>query len=291
MTFHHIGCWFMLLLCALFSALRAQDSPKPLWSLDAVMSRADQDRTGVSKLSPKERAAFEQWLTDFAITVATKTAADAAAAPKAAAYPAIGHKRWVKSKADGGKFIKLEDGSLWEVSPIDKINTMLWLPLDDVVVVESKNPLYPYKLVGERDAAEARLVTSPRSDTPRGPDNADIELFDASGKPVAYIAPENEMAIYLWAGTPCAYLDGESIYGFTGKHLGWFQGGVVYDQGGRIVAASAENFRGPVKAAPAKGLRKLWPLKGVKVLKPLKPLFVKAWSETPAEAFFLLGTR
>jgi hypothetical protein len=260
-------------------------------SLDAVMSKADQDRTGVSKLSPKERAALEQWLTDFAITMATKTAADASPEPKAAGYAGFGQKHWVKSNAGGGKFIQLEDGSLWEVSPIDKINTMLWLPLDDVVVVESKNPLYPYKLVGERDAAEAKLVTSPRSGTARAADSGDIELFASAGNAVAYISPENEMTIYLWPGTPCAYLDDESIYGFTGKHLGWFRDGVVYDHGGRVIAATAESFREPVKHAPAKGLKRLRPLKGLKEIKPLKPLFVKAWSETPAEAFFLLGAR
>jgi len=289
-TFYQFSCW-LLMLCALASPLHAQDSPKPVLSLDAVMSKADQDRTGVSKLSPKERAALEQWLTDFAITIATKAPGDASPQPKVAGYAGIGQKHWVKSKADGGKFIQLEDGSLWEISPIDKINTMLWLPLDDVVVVESTNPLYPYKLVGERDAAEAKLVTSPRSGTAGRAGSGDIELFDSGGNAVAYISPENEMTIYLWSGTPCAYLHDDSIYGFTGKDLGWFQDGVVYDHGGRVIAATAENFREPVKAAPAKGLKELRPLKGLKALKPLKPLFVKTWSETPAKAFFLLGTR
>jgi hypothetical protein len=285
-------CCLLLLLCALAtSLLHAQDSAKPLLSLDAVMSKADQDRTGVSKLSLKERAALEQWLTDFAITVATKTAADAALSPKAAAYAGIGQKHWVKSKADGGAFIQLEDGSLWEVSPIDKINTMLWLPLDDVVVVQSKNPLYPYKLVGERDAAEAKLVTSSRSGSATEAHDGNIELFASTGSAVAYVSPENDMTIYLWAGTACGYLDDENIYGFNGKHLGWFRDGLVYDHAGRLIAATAENFREPVKAAPVKGLKKLRPLKGLKELKPLKPLFVKAWSETPAEAFFLLGSR
>jgi hypothetical protein len=169
------------------------------------------------------------------------------------------------------------------VSPIDKINTMLWLPIDDVVVVESKNPLYPYKLVGKQDAAEAKLVTSSRS--------GDIELFAATGSAVAYVSSENEMTIYLWSGTPCAYLDDGDIYGFNGKHLGWFRDGLVYDRDGRLIAATPESFREPVKAAPVKGLKNLRPLKGLKELKPLSPLFVKAWSETPAEAFFLLGSR
>ena len=64
----------------------------------------------------------------------------------------------------------------------------------------------------------------------------EITLFDANGAPVAYIAPDEEWAIYLWNGKPVAYLehDGDafSIYGFNGKHLGWFDEGVVRDHQG-----------------------------------------------------------
>jgi hypothetical protein len=286
LTFYLLSSW-LLLLCALNSPLNAQDSTKPTLSLDEVMNKADQDKTGVSKLSPKERAALEQWLTDLAITITSKAQADVSIESKSVGYAGIGQKHWVKSKADGGKYIQLEDESLWEVSSIDKINKMLWLPLDDVVVVESGNPLYPYKLVGERDTAEAKLLTSPRS----GATGGDIELFASTGKAVAYISPENEMTIYLWQGTPCAYLHDESVYGFNGKHLGWFLDGVVYGTDGRVVAATSDSFRKPLKAATAKGVKKLRPLKHLKALKPLKPILVKTWSETQAEAFFLLGTQ
>jgi len=151
------------------------------------MTKADQERTGVSKLSAKEKAALEQWLTRFAIAVATKVAPEAPAAPKAAAYGAAGQKHWVKSKADGGAFVQLEDGSLWQISPLDKINTMLWLPTENVVVVESNNPQYPYKLVGERDTAEAKLVTRGPGTSNVGTRDGDIDLYDSTGGAAAYI--------------------------------------------------------------------------------------------------------
>jgi hypothetical protein len=47
-----------------------------------------------------------------------------------------------------------------------------------------------------------------------------------------------------------AYVDEDSVYGFNGKHLGWFRGGAVYDHGGSIVAAFADRFRTPVSVAP-----------------------------------------
>ena len=87
----------------------AADTPAQGLSLDTIMTEAEQEKTGVSKLSAKEKAALEQWLTGFAITVATKVATESATVPKAAAYAATGQKHWVKSKADGGAFIQLED--------------------------------------------------------------------------------------------------------------------------------------------------------------------------------------
>jgi len=33
-----------------------------------------------------------------------------------------------------GKLIKLEDGSIWEVDPLDTVHTMLWLPVDGILV-------------------------------------------------------------------------------------------------------------------------------------------------------------
>jgi len=119
--------------------------------------------------------------------------------------------------------------------------------------------------------------------------DGDIELFDYTGNAVVYIATDQDMTIYLWSGKPCAYLDDESIYGFNGKHIGWFQSGVVYDPEGRVVAAIAEKFRTPVNITPLKGLKELRPLKSLKELKSLKPIFSKEWSRTPAEVLFLGG--
>ena len=118
------------------------------------MTKIERDRTGVSKLSANEKAALEAWLTNFVIGIS---------AQQVNIYLGIGRERWVQKTIDGGAFIRLEDNSLWEISPIDKINTMLWLPIDNIIVIESTNSLYPYKLVGERDTAEARLLTATQS--------------------------------------------------------------------------------------------------------------------------------
>jgi hypothetical protein len=39
----------------------------------------------------------------------------------------------VDSVSNNGQIVKLEDGSIWEIDPLDTIDTMLWLPTTRVV--------------------------------------------------------------------------------------------------------------------------------------------------------------
>lgn len=41
---------------------------------------------------------------------------------------------WIQEVFGGGKIIKLEDGSLWQVSSIDVITSVLWLPVSEIAV-------------------------------------------------------------------------------------------------------------------------------------------------------------
>ena len=45
---------------------------------------------------------------------------------------------WIEAVFGDGEFIKLEDGSVWRVSMIDRIDSMLWLPTSDIVVCPGK---------------------------------------------------------------------------------------------------------------------------------------------------------
>ena len=75
-------------------------------------------------------------------------------------YYGEGTGHWVLENIDSSKFIKLEDGSLWEISSLDKIEAMLWLVTEEITVVESNNPLYSYKLINTDtgESAEAKLI-------------------------------------------------------------------------------------------------------------------------------------
>ena len=65
-------------------------------------------------------------------------------------------------------------------------------------------------------------------------------LFNSEGEPIAYISDDLNRTIYLWDGHPVAYLYGYHVYGFNGRHLGWFINDIVYDSdGARIGFTSA----------------------------------------------------
>lgn len=119
--------------------------------------------------------------------------------------------------------------------------------------------------------------------------NNDLAFFDNGGNPIAYVDLDGDTTIYLWSGKPVAYLDQDSVYGFNGKHLGWFKGGIVYDNEGAIVVATASSFKIPLRLSSLRGLKALKPLKGLKQWKPLRPWFSVFWSEIPANVFFLGG--
>lgn len=45
---------------------------------------------------------------------------------------------WVDSVSSDGQIVKLEDGSIWEVDPVDAIDSILWLPTTDITACEDK---------------------------------------------------------------------------------------------------------------------------------------------------------
>jgi hypothetical protein len=41
---------------------------------------------------------------------------------------------WIRSKSSDGAIISLEDGSVWEVDAVDRIDSGLWLETEDGVI-------------------------------------------------------------------------------------------------------------------------------------------------------------
>lgn len=78
-------------------------------------------------------------------------------------------------------------------------------------------------------------------------------LFDKNGDPVAYVADDYHETIYLWDGSPVAYLHEErQIYGIKGPHLGWFIDDILYTNRGERIGFTSGSCPIPVAKEPIK---------------------------------------
>jgi len=48
---------------------------------------------------------------------------------------------YLKSKSDDGSVLILADGSVWAVSPVDQIDSALWLPLTTIIIPDNEDCL------------------------------------------------------------------------------------------------------------------------------------------------------
>ena len=114
----------------------------------------------------------------------------------------------------------------------------------------------------------------------------EITLFDCDGQARAYIdANDNAMPIYLWSGEPVAYLktsrdSGYSVYGFNGKHLGWFEDGLIRDHDGYICGFIKGAVNKYTAYEPYKGYKQYLPYKSYTEYEPYKP-YKKPYFSTP----------
>jgi hypothetical protein len=121
----------------------------------------------------------------------------------------------------------------------------------------------------------------------------DVDLYDAKGVAVAFVNSDGiEWTFYSWTdGVPTAYLDEDSIYGFNGKHLGWFERGTVFDHDGNVVMAVAARFKDGVQTPPPKSPKQYKPYKDYKEYRPYKPVYNNTWSKTAARSFLEQGKK
>ena len=129
-----------------------------------VMSAADQQRIGVDRLTPEQRFALDAWLTRYSAelranafrqpaagagrSVAASSTEESAPTESAAAPQQSGHRGgwgWTPlstippaarlvSTPDDGSFVRLADGTLWEVYVPDRTFTDEWQEGDYITV-------------------------------------------------------------------------------------------------------------------------------------------------------------
>ena len=123
-------------------------------SIEQVMTPSQLQETGVATLSAAQRAALNRWLSEYTVRVLQVALETTQARGE---YAGVGSGHWIKKVSSGGRIVELEDGSLWEISAADRIDTALWLPVTNISVFLAKTPVgeYKYALLNKDDGETA----------------------------------------------------------------------------------------------------------------------------------------
>jgi hypothetical protein len=113
--------------------------------LDFDMTPDEKKRTGVGKLSDKQKSALQQWIDNHYVR---RDQPIANAAPK---------QRPTNSETiQNGKFVRLSDGTLWSIAPQDTAFTQSWITPVEIIVSQTGDSEYPYKLTNTLTGTSVR---------------------------------------------------------------------------------------------------------------------------------------
>jgi hypothetical protein len=103
--------------------------------LDFDMTPQEKKQTGIAKLSEKEKNALQTWIDNHYTKRST---------PLQATAPTS--RPQISENIRNGQAIRLTDGTLWTIRPQDTLLTQSWITPVDILVSQSGDPTYPYKL-------------------------------------------------------------------------------------------------------------------------------------------------
>ena len=171
----------LLVLPVLAGAQQGTNAP----SLEQLMSAEERASAGLAKLTPAERASLESWLARYTATVTTvvrgmqpsampsgggappavvqpvQPAPQQPALPQPRALPRTApNGAQVFRSADGGTFIMLDDGSMWEIYFSDRPNAAAWRVGDFVSVHPraARVGKFTYQLVNTNATGSAKVT-------------------------------------------------------------------------------------------------------------------------------------
>lgn len=107
-------------------------------------------------------------------------------------------------------------------------------------------------------------------------------LYQQTGAVYAWLDERSGRIIGL-RGQNLAFVDGDSVYGWPGQHIGWWVDGHIRDHGGAVAVftAGAGNLGviKPVRAIkPIKPVKQIAPVRPVKSVKPVRAIRKLAWA-------------
>lgn len=108
-----------------------------------------------------------------------------------------------------------------------------------------------------------------------------IELFDREGRETAFCRDGH--SVYLWNGTPAAYITDDEVFAYSGRLIGWTKDGWISDESGARLLFEFDAVGGPEKprrqSKTIAGPRRAKPAKGIPQDVSVRPSPSLSWSE------------
>jgi len=115
-----------------------------------------------------------------------------------------------------------------------------------------------------------------------------MTFYDANGNATAYLDNDGK-TLFLWNGKPVAYLYSDNVFGFNGKHLGWLEGGIIWDHGGQKCGFTKQQLKRFPRFEPFKAFKQFKPFKSFRQFAPFKPFKKTSISATNLHDFLESG--
>jgi hypothetical protein len=123
----------------------------------------------------------------------------------------------------------------------------------------------------------------------------EISLYDGNGEARAYIDFNEDATIFLWDGTPVAFIENDHddlcVYGFNGRFLGWYEKGIIYDKQGYVIGAKKGAINMIFRIERIKGIQGITPIKPITSITPIKPFWRNSWSSNSLTELLYFGKK
>ena len=118
-------------------------------------------------------------------------------------------------------------------------------------------------------------------------------IFNKGGEAIAYIDYNSDATIFMWDGSPVAFLVKDisniCVIGFNGSFMGWYENGIIYDEAGYAVGAINGATNMVTQIEPIKSLQHLSSIRPITPIAPIRPIWQNSWSSTSLTEFLYHG--
>ena len=153
----------VVLMALVILAVNQNIAQDKVINLDTILTSAQQHAMGLHKLTAAEKQALSQYLVlvyragmESCTTGTNRSLSSSPGNPGGSTLHAPrsysnGERHWIRENVGSGDMLILEDGSVWKINPVYRVNAMLWLPVSNILVLDGS---------GRCQAGEYLLVNS-----------------------------------------------------------------------------------------------------------------------------------